>query len=118
MYRVDRINFDLNPSKLFTTSKGESKSLEDYYKQRYNLKISDCKQPLIVNKDRKTGREIFLIPEFCNLTGLDDTMRNNYNLMKNLARATKPDANKRLEFCRELIRNVNEEKVERKATFL
>ena len=107
MYRVDHINFELNPSKLFTTSKGDSTSLEDYYKQRYHLKITDSKQPLIVNKDRKTGKEIFLIPEFCNLTGLDDAMRNNYNLMKNLATATKPDANKRLELSRELIKKIN-----------
>ena len=107
MYRVDHINFEMNPTALFTTSNGDSTSFVDYYKKKYHLTISDFKQPLIVHKDRKTGKEILLIPEFCNLTGLDDNMRNNYNLMKNLATATKPDSNKRLELSKDLIRKLN-----------
>ena len=40
---------------------------------------------------------IYLIPEFCVLTGLSDEIRNNFNTMKKLAIITKPDPTKRLQ---------------------
>jgi len=58
---------------------------------------------MAVHKDRRTGKEIYLVPEFCNLTGLTEEMRNNFNLMKEIAIITKPDPNKRLEETKGLI---------------
>ena len=42
-------------------------------------------QPLLINKDRRTGNEVALIPELCQLTGLTDAMRADFRLMKDLA---------------------------------
>lgn len=51
---------------------GKPLSYMDYYKQKYNESITDPNQPLIINKDRKTGNEVALLPELCQLTGLTD----------------------------------------------
>ena len=57
----------------------------EYYKSRYNENVSDVNQPLLINKDRKTGNEVALIPELCLLTGLTDQMRADFRLQKDLA---------------------------------
>jgi len=63
-YKVDRIDFTQSPATTFD-KQGTPTSYADYYKTRYNEAISDPNQPLLINKDRKTGVEIALIPELC-----------------------------------------------------
>jgi aubergine len=60
-------------------------------------------QPLLVHKDRKTGNEVMLIPELCCLTGLTDSMRADFRLMKDLSVITHTDANKKVQECRHLL---------------
>jgi len=83
-YRVERVDFGMSPSTTFD-KQGTQVSYQDYYKTRYNESISDPNQPLLINKDRKTGNEVALIPELCQLTGLTDSMRADFKLMKDLA---------------------------------
>lgn len=83
-YRVERIDFGSSPATTFD-KQGEQVSYADYYKTRYNENITDPNQPLLINKDRKTGNEVALIPELCQLTGLTDAMRSDFRLMKDLA---------------------------------
>ncbi|XP_077131111.1 piwi-like protein 1 isoform X1 [Ranitomeya variabilis] len=70
--------------------------------KQYNEQVEDMSQPLIVNIPRrpKPGAEngaIVLVPELCNLTGLTDRMRNDFNVMKDLAVHTRlpPDQRER-----------------------
>ena len=60
---------------------GTPTSYAEYYKTRYNEEIKDKNQPLLINKDRRTGNEVALIPELCQLTGLTDAMRADFRLM-------------------------------------
>lgn len=83
-YKIDRVDFAQSPSTSFDKN-GTPTSYADYYKTRYNEAIKDLNQPLLINKDRRTGNEVALIPELCQLTGLTDAMRANFNLMKDLA---------------------------------
>ena len=39
---------------------------------------------MIVSENRRTGTEIVLVPELCEMTGLTDGMRANFNLMRDL----------------------------------
>ena len=71
---------------------GTQVSYKDYYKTRYNEDVSDLNQPLLINKDRKTGNEVALIPELCQLTGLSDAMRADFRLMKDLAQIVHTNA--------------------------
>jgi aubergine-like protein len=57
----------------------------DYYKEKYGITVQDQNQPLIITKDRRTGKLIVLLPELCDMTGLTDEHRANFNLMRDLA---------------------------------
>jgi len=63
-YRVERVDFGMSPATTFDKN-GEQVSYAEYYKTRYNENITDPNQPLLINKDRKTGNEVALIPELC-----------------------------------------------------
>jgi len=63
-YRVERVDFGMSPATTFD-KQGTQISYSEYYKTRYNENISDPNQPLLINKDRKTGNEVALIPELC-----------------------------------------------------
>ena len=82
---------------------GTQVSYKEYYKTRYNENIGDPNQPLLINKDRKTGNEVALIPELCQLTGLTDSMRADFRLMKDLAQIVHTNADKKVQECKNLF---------------
>lgn len=92
----------MSPATTFD-KQGTQVSYAEYYKTRYNEDIKDPNQPLLINKDRKTGNEVALIPELCQLTGLTDTMRADFRLMKDLAGILHTDANKKVTECKNLF---------------
>jgi aubergine len=63
---------------------------------------------VIISKDRKTGKKIVLIPELCNMTGLTDEMRANFNLMKELAQVQHKDANRRRQEVETLLQEMQQ----------
>jgi aubergine-like protein len=101
-YIIDSVDFGLNPTCQFKF-KDRDISFTEYYQEKYNKSITDKSQPLLVCKDKKTNTNIYLIPEFCFLTGLTDEMRANFNLMKNLANITKGTAGSKMNECVNLI---------------
>lgn len=101
-YRIERIDYALSPDTTFD-KQGTQVSYKEYYKTRYNENISDPNQPLLINKDRKTGNEVALIPELCQLTGLTDSMRADFRLMKDLAQIVHTNADKKVQECKNLF---------------
>jgi len=99
-YRIDEIAWDKKPSDEFETKDGNLSYMK-YYETRYNKKISDVKQPLIISmpkvREVRSGVSgpVFLIPELCNMTGLSDEQRANFNLMKSMGEYTRQDPVKR-----------------------
>ena len=87
---------------------GTQVSYMEYYKTRYNEGVSDVNQPLLINKDRKTGNEVALIPELCQLTGLTDQMRTDFRLMKDLAQIVHTNAEKKVAECQHLFQTFAE----------
>jgi aubergine-like protein len=83
-------------------------SYAEYYKTRYNENISDMNQPLLIHKDRKTGNEVALIPELCQLTGLTDAMRADFKLMKDLATILHTNADKKVLECKNLFQTFSQ----------
>lgn len=72
-----------------TFKKGEGDDAKEitymeYYQTQYNVTIKDTNQPLAISKNRRTGMEVALIPELCEMTGLTDSQRANFNLMREL----------------------------------
>lgn len=54
-------------------------------------------QPLLVSLKDRTGNEIYLIPELCEMTGLTDAHRANFGLMKELSQHLHKNAQKRIQ---------------------
>lgn len=101
-YRIERIDYSMSPDTTFD-KQGTQVSYKEYYKTRYNENIGDPNQPLLINKDRKTGNEVALIPELCQLTGLTDSMRADFRLMKDLAQIVHTNADKKVQECKNLF---------------
>ncbi|NXF13603.1 PIWL1 protein, partial [Smithornis capensis] len=105
-YRVDGIDWDASPQCTFRKADGSEISYVDYYKMQYNQEITDLNQPVLISESkRKRGTTmpvaVVLIPELCFLTGLTERMRNDFNMMKDLAVHTRlPPAQRQQEIGR------------------
>lgn len=75
----------------------------------------DSNQPLLINKDRRTGAEVALIPELCQLTGLTDSMRADFRLMQDLAKIVHTNAEAKIKEIKNLMNHfkTNEKCVEK-----
>lgn len=106
IYRVDRVEFKMNPSNKFKKQDGSEISFCEYYQTQYKINVTMPQQPLLVHIDRKKGevdKEIYLLPELCVMTGLTDEQRADRRIMGNLDKVIKPQAGERLKRCSELI---------------
>ncbi|KAF4517180.1 Argonaute-3 [Ephemera danica] len=114
-YRVDDVDFRVSPNSTFKM-KDQEITYAAYYNQRYNLKIKDMNQPLLLSKskakDLRAGvpETVFLVPELCRMTGLTDDMRSNYRLMSALAEHTRVGPSKRVEKLQAFSRRLRSEK--------
>lgn len=104
-YRINDVDFSKNPTKTFKCKENEV-SFIDYYYQKYHIRIRDQKQPLLISKAKDRALRggssdiIILIPELCRPTGLTDTMRNNFQLMRAMADHTRMNPDRRIERLR------------------
>lgn len=113
-YRIDDINFKLNPRSTFSTKEGDITYL-DYYKTHYNISIRDVNQPLLVSrKERRINGQdkpeellFCLMPEICHLTGLQSETRNDMRVMRELATHTRVTPNQRMYSFKKFIENIN-----------
>jgi len=102
-YRIDEIAWDRNVNETFDLRDGSKIDYKTYYANKYNCKINDAQQPLLVSmpkvREARGGVSgpVFLIPELCNMTGLSDEQRANFNLMKDIAKYTRQAPDKRIE---------------------
>ena len=87
----------MTPKDKFSMMDGTEKSFIEYYKEVYNVEITDTNQPLLVNEPKK-GRlkQIYLIPELCAMTGITDDQRKDRQFMESLSEYMKPDCKDRL----------------------
>ena len=64
----------------------------NYYKSAYGVEIKNADQPLlestVTNSDGK-NQIIYLIPELCLLSGIDDSLIKNHDFMTELSKDTK-----------------------------
>ncbi|XP_009471392.1 PREDICTED: piwi-like protein 1 isoform X1 [Nipponia nippon] len=107
-YRVDDIDWDANPQCTFRKADGSEISYVDYYRRQYNQEITDLNQPVLISQSRRKRGSmmlgpVVLIPELCFLTGLTEKMRNDFNMMKDLAVHTRLPPEQRQREIRRLI---------------
>lgn len=89
-YRIDDVDFTTSPSDTFDL-KGTQVSFIEYYAKKYHITIRDPQQPLLISRarqrDLRGGAEqmLALVPELCRATGLSESQRGDFRLMRNLA---------------------------------
>ena len=120
-YRVDDIEWNMNPQSTFTSSHtGETISFEEYYKKQYQIEIIDKEQPLLIHRAKKrrapplpgqtVGEQveqiICLVPELCFMTGLTDNARSDFKVMKDVAIYTRLSARDRIKALEKFVINV------------
>ena len=92
-YLINDVSFDKNPGNMKFTNKGKDISMIDYYELVRGAKISDKKQPLfeVLSPNPQDGSQqaIYIVPELCVLSGLDDSMIEDRDFMTALAKETK-----------------------------
>jgi aubergine-like protein len=100
-YRIDDIAWEQHPTDSFESRKGGPLTFIQYYQDKYGRTIRDGKQPLIVSMPTKQDQRAgivtprLLVPELCNMTGLTDDQRADFNLMKAMGEYTRQDPEKR-----------------------
>ncbi|XP_040196101.1 piwi-like protein 4 [Rana temporaria] len=112
-YRVDDIDWNTKPSDTFPKKDGSVITYVDYYKQQYNLELTDLFQPMLVStmKVKKKDatdvpRAVHLIPELCYLTGLSTRALTDFRLMKDLAMETQVNPERRQQRLQSLASNI------------
>lgn len=112
-YKISDVDFKISPMDTFETKNGPITYVE-YYKKNYNINIRDMRQPMLIStpkaRDIRGGRSTYiaLIPELCRITGMTDSMRNDFNLMKELARHTKMDPRNRIQRLMDFNKRLHE----------
>ncbi|KAL1781902.1 piwi 4 [Sigmodon hispidus] len=94
-YRIDDIDWSVKPTHAFCKRDGSEITYVDYYKQQYNITLSDLNQPVLVSllkrkrNDKMGPQMVHLIPELCFLTGLGSQATSDFHLMKAVAEETR-----------------------------
>ena len=95
-YKIDEIDFTKNCLSTFVDHNGVERSFVDYYQMHYGITIKDVKQPLLIHRVKKKTVEesgvtklMALVPELCTMTGLTDSMKNDFKVMKDVALFTR-----------------------------
>ncbi|XP_055607759.1 protein aubergine-like [Uranotaenia lowii] len=101
-YTVNDVEYNTTPESTFETQNGKI-SFMQYFKERYNIIIRDPRQPMLVSRskprDIRAGLPelIYLVPELVRMTGINDDMRKNFNLMKAMSDHTRLAPDRRIE---------------------
>lgn len=112
-YSIDDIAWDKGCNDTFEKSDGTKVSYKEYYKTAYGSTPNDEHQPLLLSKpkdkDRKRGASgnIYLLPEFCSITGLSEEMRANFSVMKDLSQHTRHDPGQKVQILQNFMKDLN-----------
>lgn len=101
IYRIKDVDFTMNPNTTFSHYRREDQTNHDfsfhkYYQAYYQKEITELRQPLLVAHPEKDSERVHLVPELCALTGFNDDMRKDKNLMSEALKQTKVNPPERL----------------------
>ena len=106
-YKIDDILFDRNPKTQTFNFNGKSTNLIEYFKKRYQIKIKDSNQPIIIVRSKNKNGQIqnnYFVPELCSLENLEEDAKKDGNFMKQLAKYTKLEPTQRVQKTNEFIK--------------
>jgi len=122
IFKISHVEYELNPhDKMMTDPDDRETTVGDYYRTQYNLDCGDYTETggvLLVHempprkRDNGRIRHLYLVPEFCQLTGYPPKIRKNHQLMKKLSRKNKLPSDVRAEKCIEAVGKLMEAAVQ------
>jgi len=74
-YRIEDVDFEVSPSSKFPMKSGKEISYLEYYQTKYNVKITNPTQPLLVTRTKPKAKNlgkgdlVYLVPELCRPVG-------------------------------------------------
>lgn len=74
-YRIEDVDFEVNPLSKFSMKSGDEISYLEYYETKYRIRITNCTQPLLVSRTKPKAKNlgkgdlVYLIPELCRPIG-------------------------------------------------
>lgn len=87
VYKIDEIDFSKTPRDTFFCdmhNKNKEISFGDYIFENYKQKVTVADQPMLRHHNDRTNQDIYLIPEFCVLTGITEMQKGkNFRAIKN-----------------------------------
>ena len=92
-YKVTGVDFSQTPMSTFNCASGTI-SFAKYAQERYGMRVSTADQPML--ECTLHGDKLYLIPEFCQMTGLTDFDRSNFMLMKKMTDQLFPKPQERM----------------------
>ncbi|XP_077154559.1 piwi-like protein 4 isoform X1 [Ranitomeya variabilis] len=114
-YRVDDMDWSTKPTDRFPKKDGTQISYVEYYKQQYNVELTDLSQPMLVSTLKmKKGegcdapRVVHLLPELCYLTGLSSRALSDIRLMRDLSAETQLNPELRQRRLQSLAEDIQE----------
>lgn len=125
-YRIDDINWNVDPTTTFDKRGGNKISFLDYYFEHYKISIREPKQPLLVSKIKMRKKpagapaaaaaatsepetmDVLLVPELCVLTGtvLLKEFERDFTMKKELDAITKLNPDVRYARLRQFIEKI------------
>ena len=114
-YKINDILFDRNPQNTSFVYEGRNTTLVEYYKKAHNKTIKNLDQPLILVRKLNPERQmvnLYFIPEFCSLAGLEDESTKDGQFMKLLAQYTKLEPTDRVNKTNEFLELLNDEETD------
>lgn len=102
IYRIDAVVLNKTAADTFILDDGREVTFQAYYQDKYKVSFS-AGQPLLKHVDKRTQKEILLIPELCVMTGLNDQQRADRGLMTRMSDLINPPAPEKLARAQALI---------------
>lgn len=101
IYCIKAVHFDMSPETTFMYWERDVKAKNEmtfakFYLSYYQRRLADENQPLLEAYPEKSSEKVFLVPELCVLTGFNDEMRKDKNIMAEAMKQTRVSPQERL----------------------
>lgn len=112
-YRIDDIDMNMLPTRTFLRHNTPI-SFVEYYKTNYGVIIRHTNLPMLLSKpkarDIRRGQNtpIYLVPELVTITGLEDEVRTNFDIMRDLAQSTRLTPDTRIDRLEKFIQRTRQ----------
>ncbi|XP_060844955.1 piwi-like protein Siwi [Rhopalosiphum padi] len=109
-YKIHEIKEDMRITSEFCKKDGSRITYENYYKEKYQIMNLNRTQPMLLSLNNKAKDEenklVYLVPQLCHFTGINDSLRKDFYVMKDIAYHTKLNPTARVSKYNDFIERV------------